>query len=170
MKTSHCCIVHHRNNIHFMNLVPVQCRIGLAVFKGQNERFPKDVMALFRIIVYSKIQRYDRWITIYNLSRENFTADIKIFGKSVEKVYEFHQLGVTIDDKLNWSRQIEKLCKKLSSALFSIKQIKFLPESSLVTTYRALWSQDCITAMLSGEIVAPLSSRSYNASRTEPYN
>ena len=119
-----------------MNLVPVQCRIGLAVFKGQNERFPKDVMALFRIIVYSKIQRYDRWITIYNLSRENYTADIKIFGKSVEKVYEFHQLGVTID-KLNWSRQIEKLCKKLSSALFSIKQIKFLPESSLVTTYRS---------------------------------
>ena len=40
----------------------------------------------------------------------------KILGKSVERVYEFDQLGVTIDDKLNWSRHIEKLYKKLSSA------------------------------------------------------
>ena len=37
---------------------------------------------------------------------------------------------------LNWSRHIEKLYKKLSSALFSIKQIKFLQKSSLVTIYR----------------------------------
>ena len=63
----------------------------------------------------------------YNLSRENYIPDIKILGKSVERVYEFDQLGVTVDDELNWSRHIEKLCKKLSSALFSIKQIKFLP-------------------------------------------
>ena len=42
------------------------------------------------------------------------------------------------DDKLNWSRNIEKLYKKLSSALFSVKQIKFLNTSSLVTTYRSL--------------------------------
>ena len=51
---------------------------------------------------------------------------------------EFDQLRVTVDDKLNWSRHIEKLYKKLSSAQFSIKQIKFLPKSSLVTTYRSL--------------------------------
>ena len=50
----------------------------------------------------------------YNLSRENYVPDIKILGKSVKRVYEFDQLGVTIDDKLNWSRHIEKLYKKLS--------------------------------------------------------
>ena len=72
----------------------------------------------------------------YNLSHENHIPDIKILEKSVERVHEFDQLGVTIDDKLNW--HIEKLYKKLSSALFSIKQIKFLPKSSLVTTYRSL--------------------------------
>ena len=74
----------------------------------------------------------------YNLSRQNYIPDIKTLGKSVEEVYEFDQLGVTIDDKLNWSRHIEKLCKKISSALLSIKQVKFLPKSSLVTTYRSL--------------------------------
>ena len=73
----------------------------------------------------------------YNLFRENYIPDIKILGKNVERVNEFDQLGVTID-KLNWSRHIEKLYKKLSSALCSIKQIKFLPKSSLVNTYRSL--------------------------------
>ena len=45
----------------------------------------------------------------YNLSRKNYIHDIKILGKSVERVYEFDQLGVTVDDRLNWSRYIEKL-------------------------------------------------------------
>ena len=62
----------------------------------------------------------------YNLSRENYIPDIQISGKSVERVYEFDQLGIRIDDKLKCSRHIEKLYKKLSLALFSIKQIKFL--------------------------------------------
>ena len=44
----------------------------------------------------------------YNLSRENYIPDIKILGKSVEKVHEFDQLGVTVDDKLNWTRHIER--------------------------------------------------------------
>ena len=74
----------------------------------------------------------------YNLSRENYIPDIKILGKSVERVYEFDQLGVTIDDKLNWSRHIEKLYKRLCSALLSIKQLIFLPKFSLATTSRSL--------------------------------
>ena len=108
--------------------------------------------------------------SLYNLCHEHYIPDIKISGKSVERVYEFDQLGVTIDDKLNWTRHIEKLYKKLSSALFSMKQIKFLPKSSSVTTDRSLVDQDCVTAMLSGEIVTSLSLRSYNASKTEPCN
>ena len=37
----------------------------------------------------------------YNLSRDNYIPYIKILGKSVERIYEFDQLGVTIDHKLN---------------------------------------------------------------------
>ena len=43
----------------------------------------------------------------YNLSRENYIPDIKILGKSVERVYEFDQLGATVNDKLNWSRLLK---------------------------------------------------------------
>ena len=57
----------------------------------------------------------------YNLSHDNYIPDIKILGKSIETAYQFDRLGVTTDDKLNWSRHIEKLYKKLSSALFSMK-------------------------------------------------
>ena len=70
----------------------------------------------------------------YNFSHVNYIPDIKILVKSVKRVYEFDQLEGTIDDKLNWSRHVEKLYKKLSSALFSIKQVKFLSKSSLLTT------------------------------------
>ena len=93
----------------------------------------------------------------YNLSHINYIPDIKISGKSVERVHEFDHLGITINDKLNWNRHVEKLYKKLSSALLSIKEVKFLPKSSLSTSYRSLVESDCVNAMLFGEIVAPLS-------------
>ena len=53
-----------------------------------------------------------------NLSRENYIPDLKILGKSVERVYEFDQLGVTIDDKLNWTRHIKKLYKNFLQQYF----------------------------------------------------
>ena len=55
-----------------------------------------------------------------NLSHENYIPDTKILGKNVERVHEFDQLGVTVDDKLHWSRHIEKLYRKLSSSLVTI--------------------------------------------------
>ena len=72
-------------------------------------------------------------MSLYNHSRENYIPDIKILGKSVERVYELTNLESQL-----MSRHIEKLYKKHSLALFSIKQIKFLPKSSIVTTCRSL--------------------------------
>ena len=63
---------------------------------------------------------------------------MNILGHSVERVNQIEQLGVTIDDQLKWDKHVDKLCKKLSSALFSMRQVKFLPNSSLLTTYRSL--------------------------------
>ena len=96
----------------------------------------------------------------YNLSRENYILGIKLLSKSVERVYEFDQLGVTIDDKFNWSWHIEKLYKKFSSSLFSIKQVKFLPKSSLVTTYRSLAASRLRYCNVVWEILVLLSLRS----------
>ena len=74
----------------------------------------------------------------YNLSHINYIPNINIQGHSIERVDQFEQLGVTIDDQLKWDKHVHKLCKKLSSALFSIRQVKFLPKSSLLTLYRRL--------------------------------
>ena len=74
----------------------------------------------------------------HNLSYINYICNINIQGHSIERVDEFEQLGVTIDDQLKWDKHFDKLCKKLSSALFSIRQVKFLPKSSLLTLYRSL--------------------------------
>ena len=74
----------------------------------------------------------------HNLSYINYILNINIQGHSVERVDQFEQLGVTIDDQLKWDKHVDKLCKKLSSALFSIRQVKFLPKSSLLTLYRSL--------------------------------
>ena len=74
----------------------------------------------------------------HNLSYINYIPYINIHGHSIERVDEFEQLGVTIDDQLKWDKHVDKLCKKLSSALFSIRQVKFLPKSSLLTLYKSL--------------------------------
>ena len=75
----------------------------------------------------------------YNLSHINHIPNINIQGHSIERVDQFKQLGVTIDDQLKWDKHVDTLCKKLSSALFSIRQVKFLPKSYIfLTLYRSL--------------------------------
>ena len=74
----------------------------------------------------------------YNLSHMNYIPNINILCHRIERVYHIDQLGVTIDDQLKWDKQVDKLCKKLSSAWFSIKQVKFLPIASRLRLYRSL--------------------------------
>ena len=73
-----------------------------------------------------------------NLSHMNYIPDINILGHKIERVFYIDQLGVTIDDQLKWDKHVDKLCKKLSLALFSMKQVKFLPIASRLTLYRSL--------------------------------
>ena len=74
----------------------------------------------------------------HNLSYIKYIPNINIQGHSIERVDQFEQLGVTIDDQLKWDKHVDKLCKKLSSALFSMRQVKILPKPSLLTLYRSL--------------------------------
>ena len=75
----------------------------------------------------------------YKLSHMNYIPDINILGHKIERDYQIGQLGVTIDDQLKWDKHVDKLSKKkLSSALFSIKQVKFLPITFRLTLYRSL--------------------------------
>ena len=67
----------------------------------------------------------------HKLSHINYIPNINIQGHSIDRADQFEQLGVTIDDQLKWDKHVDKLCKKLSSALFSIRQVKFLPKSPI---------------------------------------
>ena len=58
-----------------------------------------------------------------NLSHVNYIPDINIPGHKIERAYQIDQLCVTIDDQLKWNKHVDKLCEKLSSALFSLKQV-----------------------------------------------
>ena len=74
----------------------------------------------------------------FSLSHINYIPNIDILGHNIERVDQIEQLGVTIDDQLKWDKHVDKLCKKLSSALFSMRQVKFLSKPSLPTIYRSL--------------------------------
>ena len=57
----------------------------------------------------------------------------------VSQVTTAKSLGVTIDDKLDWSGHIEKVTKKVASGTGTIKRIRQLvPQATLQLIYQAL--------------------------------
>ena len=65
-------------------------------------------------------------------------VDLKFNGSSITHTDKKDYLGLTLDEGLKWDKHIDKLCKKLSSAIYSIKLAKFLPRDSLLTLYHSL--------------------------------
>ena len=49
---------------------------------------------------------------------------LSINGNILEQVNEFQYLGITIDDSLNWSSQIENLKKKLNKSVYLFLNVK----------------------------------------------
>ena len=57
----------------------------------------------------------------------------------VSQVTTAKSLGVTIDDRLDWSGHIEKVTKKVASGIGAIKRIRHLvPQATLQLIYQAL--------------------------------
>ena len=48
---------------------------------------------------------------------QNNETDIEIDGKKIKRVDHTKSLGVTIDDRLSWSKHIDEISKKVSSAI-----------------------------------------------------
>ena len=62
-----------------------------------------------------------------------------INDNQVSQVTTAKSLGVTIDNKLDWSSHIDKLTKKVASGIGAIKRIRHLvPEATLHLIYQAL--------------------------------
>ena len=64
---------------------------------------------------------------------------ITINDNQVSQVTTAKSLGVTIDNKLDWSSHIDKLTKKVASGIGAIKRISHLvPQATLHLVYQAL--------------------------------
>ena len=64
---------------------------------------------------------------------------ITIYDDQVSQVTTAKSLGVTIDNKLDWSSHIDELTKKVASGTGAIKRIRHLvPQATLLLIYQAL--------------------------------
>ena len=69
----------------------------------------------------------------------NNQIDIEIGGNSIKKVEEAKSLGLFIDEHLSWTKHIEEISKKISSAIGARKRIRpFISESTALQIYQAL--------------------------------
>ena len=67
------------------------------------------------------------------------TLELSIDNVPIEQVPSVKSLGIYIDDNLTWHSYIDKLCKKIASAIGVIKRVKpFVPQSTLLNIYNSL--------------------------------
>ena len=64
---------------------------------------------------------------------------IHIGGTPLNKVTSTKSLGVTIDQWLVWEKHVDKLSKRVSSAVSALRQIcRYVPQETLISIYNAL--------------------------------
>ena len=79
------------------------------------------------------------------------TRLICIDDKLIKRVDHTKSLGLTIDAQLSWSKHVEELCKKASSAIGALKRVRsFISKDFAVQIYNALYYHILITAARSG--------------------
>lgn len=65
--------------------------------------------------------------------------EIMLGNDPIKQVQSAKSLGVTIDNTLSWSEQVDNICKKISKAIFGLKLVRpFVPVNVLLTIYKAL--------------------------------
>ena len=73
------------------------------------------------------------------LSTLSDTLELSIDNVPIEQVSSVKSLGIYIDENLTWHFHIDKLCKKIASAIGAIKRVKpFVPQSTLLSIYNSL--------------------------------
>ena len=66
--------------------------------------------------------------------------DVKIHDLSIGHCNKKDYLGLILEEELKWNKHIDYMCKKLSSAIFSIKLTRFLPEKALKLYIPVQWN------------------------------
>ena len=78
-------------------------------------------------------------------TRQKFLAEncseinIQLDGHPISRVEHTKSLGLNIDDRLSWSNHIKDLCRKISSAIGTLRRIRpLISQSTAVQIYNAL--------------------------------
>ena len=101
------------------------------------------------------------------LSTLSDTLDRSIDNVPIEQVPSVKSPGIYIDENLTWHSHIDKLCKKIASAIGAMKRVKpFVPQSTLLNTYNSLVQSHFDYAAYSGVIVAKHYLTSYKNCKT----
>ena len=73
------------------------------------------------------------------LTQQNSEINIVIEGNEIKKVDHAKSLGLTIDDRLSWSKHIDDICKKITSGIGALKRLRpFVSTSTAIQIYKAL--------------------------------
>ena len=73
------------------------------------------------------------------LSTSNKTITFSIDERTIRRVDHTKSLGLTIDAQLSWSKHVDEICKKASSAIGALKRIRpLIPTDVAVQIYNAL--------------------------------
>ncbi|CAB4045040.1 Hypothetical predicted protein, partial [Paramuricea clavata] len=72
-------------------------------------------------------------------SISNKQPNIIIENKPIKQVYDCKTLGVTVDQHLSWKNNTETICKKITSGISALRQIKeFVEKDTLVSVYNSI--------------------------------
>ena len=122
-----------------------------------NVSFAADSLEELQSVINSELERLKSWLitnklslnitktefmTIGSRQRINATQGsitIKLDGSEINKVDTVKSLGVHIDKHLSWSTHIEKITKKIASAIGVLKRVRpFVSTRTAVQVYQAL--------------------------------
>jgi len=82
-----------------------------------------------------------------NLRKIHPEQHLFLNDKPIKRVTEAKTLGVVIDERMSWTAHIDEICKKVSSGLSGIRQIRdYVPLETVITIYDALiqpWFDYC---------------------------
>ena len=112
--------------------------------------FSSETLSSLQAIVNSEIAKIDKWMHSNKLSlnhsktkfilvhsKKTFQSfNLYVNNNKIEQTKSYEYLGVTIDEKLNWKKQIKDVESKLSQACGAISRIRpYVDQECLRTLY-----------------------------------
>ena len=143
----------------YINDLPncLNCAIPRMFADDNSISYAANSMDELQSVVNSELENLHKWLNTSKLSLNIAKTEFMIIGSrqrmsamddritveindcEVEKVDSVKSLGVYIHKHLNWSTQIEKISKKIASAIGALKRIRpYVTTDAAIHVYRAL--------------------------------